>query len=139
MMVVDVLMTSCQVSLNPKIGPDTIQAPISVTATAKAAGRPTAREMDFAKRVKREVVWIVPSAGSAPERYGRSRLPWDARAPAGRGEPSPPSRAGFERFLRSDVTAPARVQRAWAGHGGGHGAGRRGRRGEREVRSVELR
>jgi hypothetical protein len=38
--VVPVLMTSCQVSLKRKSGPEMPQTRITATATAKAAGRP---------------------------------------------------------------------------------------------------
>ncbi|MND05398.1 hypothetical protein D3C83_261670 [compost metagenome] len=39
-MVVVVLMTSCQVSLKPKIGPDTPHIKMRRTAAMKAMGRP---------------------------------------------------------------------------------------------------
>jgi hypothetical protein len=40
MIVVPVFMTSCQVSLNAKIGPVTIQAAMTATANAKVLGLP---------------------------------------------------------------------------------------------------
>ncbi|MNG31950.1 hypothetical protein D3C84_1178490 [compost metagenome] len=51
MMVVPVLITSCQVSLKPKSGPLTIQASTTATATAKTGGRPEKRAAALAKRV----------------------------------------------------------------------------------------
>src|SRR5690349_16900508 len=53
MMVVPVLMISCQVSLKPKIGPLSAHAMMMSTAVQNVAGRPEARAVDFAKRVNR--------------------------------------------------------------------------------------
>jgi hypothetical protein len=50
MIVVPVLITSCQVSLKPKIGPVTIQTRITPAASAKVFGRPQTRDTDFARR-----------------------------------------------------------------------------------------
>ena len=50
--VVPVLMTKCQVSLNLKIGPVTAQAKIINAALMNAAGWPVARAVHFAKREK---------------------------------------------------------------------------------------
>jgi hypothetical protein len=49
MIVVPVLITSCQVSLNRKSGPVTSQARITLTARMKAAGLPVTRDVAFAK------------------------------------------------------------------------------------------
>ena len=54
MIVVPVFMTSCQVSLNPNIGPVTAQPRMISTAVAKVAGCPVAREVHLAKRVNKE-------------------------------------------------------------------------------------
>ena len=53
-MVVPVFMTSCQVSLNPNIGPVTAQTTIMSTAVTKAVGCPVAREAYLAKWVNEE-------------------------------------------------------------------------------------
>src|SRR5437588_10676922 len=62
MMVVDVLMMSCQVSLKPKNGPLTAQMMTQPMATTKAAGCPTARAVPLAK-------W-VNQADMLPDPYG---------------------------------------------------------------------
>src|SRR5690349_577007 len=53
MMVVAVLITSCQVSEKPKIGPETPQPRIRRHASAKVAGRPARCEVRWEKREKR--------------------------------------------------------------------------------------
>src|SRR4029450_1364705 len=53
--VVPVLMTSCQVSLNPKSGPVRAHARITATARPNASGLPVARAVPLAKRVNQEV------------------------------------------------------------------------------------
>src|ERR1044071_514758 len=53
-MVVPVLITSCHVSLKPKSGPVSAQTTMVADAIKKAAGRPVARAVHLAKRVKRE-------------------------------------------------------------------------------------
>ncbi len=50
-MVVLVFMTSCQVSLNPNIGPVAAQTRMISTAITKVAGCPAAREVHLANRV----------------------------------------------------------------------------------------
>jgi hypothetical protein len=50
MIVVPVLMTSCQVSLNPKSGPVIAHAPTTETAVMKVTGLPVSLAVDFAKR-----------------------------------------------------------------------------------------
>src|SRR5262245_17096809 len=50
MIVVPVLMTSCQVSLNPNTGPVTAHTRTMVTATPNATGRPVQRAPCLAKR-----------------------------------------------------------------------------------------
>jgi hypothetical protein len=55
MIVVPVFMISCQVSLNPNIGPVTAQARIITTAIVKAAGRPLILAVHFAKRVNHDL------------------------------------------------------------------------------------
>jgi hypothetical protein len=50
--VVPVLITSCQLSLYPNSGPVSSQASTTSSASAKADGRPTSREVALAKRVK---------------------------------------------------------------------------------------
>lgn len=54
-MVVLVFMTSCQVSLNLKIGPMTAQATMIIKAATKETGCPVAREVHRAKRMKGEL------------------------------------------------------------------------------------
>jgi hypothetical protein len=54
MIVVPVFMTSCQVSLNPNMGPVTAQTKMMSTAVTKVAGCPVACEVHLAKRVNRE-------------------------------------------------------------------------------------
>ena len=64
-MVVPVLMTSCQVSLNAKSGPETAQTTITPMAMQNAAGRPVARDTPFAKpaaarvRESGELLWTL--------------------------------------------------------------------------------
>jgi len=50
-MVVPVLITSCQVSEKPKIGPETIQTTIVATASRKVIGRPESWAIQRAARV----------------------------------------------------------------------------------------
>ena len=50
MIVVPVLMTSCQVSLNPKSGPVTAHAATTETAIMKVTGLPVILAVNFAKR-----------------------------------------------------------------------------------------
>jgi hypothetical protein len=47
-MVVAVLITSCHVSLKPKMGPVTIHASISITAETNTIGLPVMRDVVFA-------------------------------------------------------------------------------------------
>src|SRR5688572_16914582 len=54
MMVVLVLITSCQVSLKPKRGPVIAQTRMTVTANTKVSGRPLTRAAHLAKRVNVE-------------------------------------------------------------------------------------
>jgi hypothetical protein len=49
-MVVPVLMTSCQVSLNPNNGPVTAHTTITNVASMNVDGRPAARAVHLAKR-----------------------------------------------------------------------------------------
>ena len=58
-MVVPVFMMSCQVSLKPKTGPERAQRANAVKAMVKAAGRPTARELHLASRVKTEGLFVA--------------------------------------------------------------------------------
>ena len=53
-MVVPVLITSCQVSLQWKRGPLIAQATTTVSASAKVAGRPVAYAVPLAKRVNQD-------------------------------------------------------------------------------------
>jgi len=53
-MVVPVLMTSCQVSLNPNSGPLQAQRMITLTAAPKAIGRPAILAALLANRVNQE-------------------------------------------------------------------------------------
>jgi len=69
--VVNVLITSCQVSLNPKIGPLTNQARIRPTARPKAAGLPVLRDVAFASRVNQERDLAARMPG--PSCYGEGR------------------------------------------------------------------
>jgi hypothetical protein len=50
MIVVPVLMTSCQVSLNPKSGPVTAHATTTETAIRNVTGLPVTLAVNFAKR-----------------------------------------------------------------------------------------
>ena len=59
--VVLVLITNCQVSLNPKIGPVPAQTMIVPSAKINAAGRPVARAAAFAKRVNHEFFFMRKS------------------------------------------------------------------------------
>src|SRR5690606_31193137 len=72
MIVVPVLITSCQVSLKPNIGPDTAHPSTTSTAMMKVAGRPVARAAPFAKRVNHArlaaIVAILQGSGSAAAR-----------------------------------------------------------------------
>ena len=52
MMVVDVLMTSCQVSLKPKSGPLIAQTMTAASASRNAVGRPGEMRRGDAKRSK---------------------------------------------------------------------------------------
>jgi hypothetical protein len=58
MMVVLVLMISCHVSLNPKIGPVAAQAMITASARMKVAGRPLTRAAAFAKRLNQDFLFM---------------------------------------------------------------------------------
>ena len=49
-LVVPVLITSCQVSLKPKMGPVMAQVTTTITATRKAIGYPVACAVALAKR-----------------------------------------------------------------------------------------
>ena len=59
-MVVPVLMTNCQVSLNLNIGPVTAQTAMIPAARMKAIGFPVARAAALAKRLNQEVRVILP-------------------------------------------------------------------------------
>src|SRR5262245_29662512 len=59
-MVVPVLMTSCQVSEKPKIGPVTAQATITATAIMKAQGEPTAPAVTWANLRKNSFIPPAP-------------------------------------------------------------------------------
>ena len=54
MIVVPVLITNCHVSLNPKIGPVTPHTTMIRKARKNVPGRPVARAVHLAKRVKCE-------------------------------------------------------------------------------------
>src|SRR5262245_5265058 len=53
-MVVPVFTTSCQVSLQWKMGPVTAQTTMTASAIAKASGLPVVRAVHFEKRVNRD-------------------------------------------------------------------------------------
>ena len=59
MMVVAVLMTSCQVSLNPKTGPSTAHSTMTATALTKVTGLPAARAVAVAKLANLDLDAIV--------------------------------------------------------------------------------
>jgi hypothetical protein len=59
--VVPVLITSCQVSLNRKIGPVTAQARTTAAASRKAEGAPEIRDTFFANWVNREAEFALMS------------------------------------------------------------------------------
>lgn len=56
MMVVLVLITSCQVSLKPNMGPVTAHTTMTSTARMNVAGRPVRVEVRLANRVKGELM-----------------------------------------------------------------------------------
>jgi hypothetical protein len=58
-MVVLVLITSCQLSLNPKIGPVIAQITMTATAIPKVLGCPAVREVNLAKWLKEFAMLIV--------------------------------------------------------------------------------
>jgi hypothetical protein len=64
--VVPVLMTSCHVSLNWKMGPVIAHVATTSTASTNVPGRPTRRDVAFESRVKRE--WFMSCASDS--RYG---------------------------------------------------------------------
>jgi hypothetical protein len=79
MIVVPVLITSCQVSLKPKIGPVTIHTMITESARKNVLGLPLNRDAFFARREYIEEVLIMESAlrrptpgPSGPRRRGYS-------------------------------------------------------------------
>jgi hypothetical protein len=59
MMVVPVLITNCQVSLNPKIGPEAAQTTITETAPINVRGFPAAVEIDLENLVKRDDLFLL--------------------------------------------------------------------------------
>ena len=65
MMVVLVLMISCQVSLNLKIGPVAAQTTITASASMKVAGLPLRRAAAFAKRLNQDFLFMPTT--SAPD------------------------------------------------------------------------
>src|SRR4029450_13437199 len=66
--VVLVLMTSCQVSLNPNNGPVTAQPTMTIAARRNASGWPMARAVLVAKRPKNERwdIGLLSSRGVVP-------------------------------------------------------------------------
>src|SRR5262252_4342206 len=75
--VVPVLMTNCHVSLKPKTGPVPAQTTITMTATRKATGRPVARAVHLAKRVKQDLdlvgrIVVLPCLEEASHRLSSS-------------------------------------------------------------------
>jgi len=58
MMVVPVLITSCQVSLNRNNGPVMSQSRITPTARLNVAGLPVTRAVAFANRVNRDLDFV---------------------------------------------------------------------------------
>src|SRR5215471_687512 len=60
--VVAVLMTSCQVSDQPKIGPQAAQRRTAAIASRNVDDRPTCRSTQRANRAKSGVAWVSPSA-----------------------------------------------------------------------------
>src|SRR6187399_3230759 len=58
MMVVEVLITSCQVSLYWKNGPESSHTTIRVQARMNAQGRPVARDVALAQRVNTECDFV---------------------------------------------------------------------------------
>src|SRR5689334_4887327 len=76
-MVVAVLITSCQVSLKLKIGPVMAQMMMIITALIKVIGRPVAREAHLAARVNQEKRLPLPSGAILPAfstKMGTQRL-----------------------------------------------------------------
>src|SRR5436190_17077464 len=59
MMVVLVLMTNCQVSLKPKMGPVVAQARMTITASTNVMGRPVIQAAHLEKRANLEADLIV--------------------------------------------------------------------------------
>ena len=83
--VVPVLMTSCQVSLNPNSGPVAAQTTMTPTAMRKAAGRPVACAVHLASRVnmERDFVGLMDGLSEGPRRTA-TRGPADDRIAGGR-------------------------------------------------------
>ena len=61
-MVVQVLITSCHVSLNPNKGPEKAHTTRIATANTNVTGLPVTRDVHFAKRVNRvlDLVGLTP-------------------------------------------------------------------------------
>jgi hypothetical protein len=70
--VVPVLITSCHVSLKPKMGPVRSQARTTPAASANAIGWPAARAVQFAKREKVDLRYTVRAP--VRRRHGSSDL-----------------------------------------------------------------
>src|SRR5215207_4152593 len=84
MMVVLVLMTNCQVSLNPKSGPVTSQIPIRPTATMKTRGRAQKCAAHFAKREYQEEFRISkegPGTSAKQPKNGTCQVPRASNLP----------------------------------------------------------
>ena len=58
-MLVLVLITNCQVSLNANSGPETAQTIIRTTAMINVSGLPAAAEVAFENMVKSDVFFVV--------------------------------------------------------------------------------
>ena len=77
MIVVPVLITSCQVSENLNIGPDSAHTTMRTTETANVSGLPDARAIASAKRENSLDIETAPAHGCAtPARKGAG---WDDR------------------------------------------------------------
>src|SRR5437762_2277899 len=74
MMVVPVLMTSCQVLLKWKIGPVTAQRATTPSAARNACGRPVARAVALEQVVKKLLVVLIGLIGRILSELGRCSL-----------------------------------------------------------------
>src|SRR6476619_5321747 len=73
--VVPVLITSCQVSLNPNIGPSMAQMMMLAAARRKVTGRADARAVPFVSRVNHDVDLVGLIMGGCYSRNPKTQVP----------------------------------------------------------------